>query len=64
MAAHLWAKAPPPVEYIRLILCRDVYHCTPSQLRQERLSDVLTDLTILAEETRVQEARSRRAGRR
>jgi len=40
-----------------------VYHCTPSELRRERLSDILTDLTVLAEETRVQEARARRAAK-
>lgn len=26
---------PMPREYIEFILCRDVYHCTPSELDQE-----------------------------
>ena len=30
--AHLWAGAPAPVEYLQLVLCRDVYHCPPSML--------------------------------
>lgn len=30
--AHLWTQSPAPLEYIELILCRDVYHCPPSML--------------------------------
>jgi len=29
---HLWTKEPIPLEYLELTLCRDVYHCPPSQL--------------------------------
>jgi hypothetical protein len=32
VTAHLWAGAPLPLEYLQLILCRDVYHCPPAQL--------------------------------
>ncbi len=64
MLAHLWADAPAPFEYIELILKRDVYHCTTSQLRAENFRDVLTDLKCMeveAEFTRVQKNRTRRA---
>lgn len=30
--SHLWAGAPLPVEYLQLVLCRDIYHCPPSML--------------------------------
>jgi hypothetical protein len=29
---HLYTKKPPPWEYVELMLCRDVYHCTPPEL--------------------------------
>lgn len=30
--AHLWTQAEMPFAYLELMLCRDVYHCPPSQL--------------------------------
>jgi hypothetical protein len=35
-----WARKkmdiePPPAEFTELVLCRDVYHCLPSELEQE-----------------------------
>jgi hypothetical protein len=32
---------PPPPDYVDLVLCRDVYHCRPSELDDE-------DATVLA----------------
>lgn len=32
MIEHLFTAGPAPIEYIELLLCRDVYHCTPDQL--------------------------------
>jgi hypothetical protein len=32
LAAHLWTQAEAPLEYVELILCRDVYHCPPDAL--------------------------------
>lgn len=64
MAAHLWTGAPPPLEYVTLVLCRDVYHCTPSQLRQERVVDVLPHLAVLQVEAQVIRAQSARPDRR
>lgn len=34
MAAHLWTDYPPPLPYVQLVLCRDVYHCTPEDLER------------------------------
>jgi hypothetical protein len=51
MAAHLWARHPPPMEYIELLFCRDIYHCTPSELRKERLADILLHLSLIESET-------------
>lgn len=42
-----------PVEYVTLVLCRDVYHCLPSQLRKEPLTPVLKHLTCIDIEAKV-----------
>lgn len=55
--AHLWTGAPAPAEYIEFVLCRDVYHCRPSELRQEDLADILAHLTCLRVESDVQQIR-------
>ena len=62
--AHLWAGAPCPPEYTEFILKRDVYGCTTSQLRRERVADVLQDLTCLQVEVKVQNERNRLKSRR
>lgn len=49
------------MEYVRLILCRDVYHCRPSELRQEKLVDVMDDLECLSAEGRVAKFRAKKA---
>jgi len=49
------------MEFVRLTLCRDVYHCRPSELRQERLGDILADLTCVSEENRVARIKARNA---
>ncbi len=59
MAAHLWTDADPPIEYIELFLCRDVYHCLRSELRKEDALDVIKDLAILDAEASVRQARNR-----
>ena len=41
------------MELVKLTLCRDVYHCTPSMLRRERLRDILVDLTVIGEQNRI-----------
>ncbi len=64
MTEHLWTGQPPPWEYIELILCRDVYHCTPSQLREEDFSDIMATLAMLSAENQVREARNKKGGNR
>lgn len=59
MAAHLFVdpkKHPAPIEYVTLVLCRDVYHCTPSQLRLESAQDILTHLAVLKIESKVRKS--------
>jgi hypothetical protein len=48
---HLHTGEPAPPEYIRLVLCRDIYHCTPTELRTVPLRDVLETLATLGAET-------------
>ena len=47
-----------PLELVKLTLCRDVYHCTPSVLRAERLRDILVDLTVIGEQNRIETAKA------
>jgi len=37
-------RAPAPWAWICYVMCKDVYHCTPSALQAERVTDVLRDL--------------------
>lgn len=46
------------------MLCRDVYGCTPSQLRAERTSDILRHINMLAIEAEVRALRNKRKKRR
>lgn len=62
VAAHLWTGSPPPAAYVRLVLCRDVYHCTPVALEQVPLPVILQDLACLEVEAQVYKAKARRRG--
>lgn len=55
--AHLWTGAPAPPDWIELILCRDVYHCTPVELRSVPTSKILRHLTMLGVEAEVHKMR-------
>jgi hypothetical protein len=44
MLTHLHTKGPAPPEYIELILCRDMYHCTPNELADVPLEKVIAHL--------------------
>lgn len=58
--AHLWAggpKNPPPWQYVELVLCRDVYHCTPAELDAQDFLRVREHLICLAVENEVYQAR-------
>lgn len=54
MLKYLWTHSgPPPPEYLVYKLCKDVYHCRPSELRQEDLAEVLSHLICMGVESRV-----------
>lgn len=50
---------PQPTRYLELVLCRDVYHCTPVQLREIPMPIILEHLTCLAMEARAKRANSK-----
>ena len=58
MLSHLWAGAPAPIEYVRLVLCRDVYHCDPIRLAEIPLNIVLEDTVSLSAEAEVAKRRA------
>jgi hypothetical protein len=54
---HLWTRGPQPPEYLSLILCRDVYHCTPAALEEQSLDAVNDHLLCLQLEAEVRQMR-------
>ena len=53
------------MEYLSLVLCRDVYHCDPLTLKRQPLKDVMTHLTCLDVEAMIRDMEaeaSRQAG--
>ena len=52
MASHLVADAPAPWEYVELIMCRDVYHCTPPELKNVPLEKIFKHLACMQEEAK------------
>jgi len=52
-ALHLKKGDPLPFEAIEMHLCRDVYHCLPSQLAEEDWFDVAIHLKIIDIESRI-----------
>jgi len=52
----LWLNDDPPIEYLELILCRDVYHCTPVQLADVPLPTIIKHLACLDAELHVRKA--------
>lgn len=49
---------PAPWEYVQLILCRDVYHCTPNALEEIPAATVLSHLTLIEVEAQVRDMAS------
>lgn len=47
------------MEYVELVLCRDVYHCTPLELAKQPLKKVMRHLACLEVEGKVKAARSK-----
>lgn len=60
MWAHLWTKGPQPWAYMELILCRDVYHCTPAELAQVPLATILDHLACMDVEAKVKQRRAKK----
>ena len=60
VAAYLMGGGDPPPEYIDLFLCRDVFHCTPSELYDEDASVVQTFLDVLDAEGQYQKMKARK----
>lgn len=59
MAVHLWTDGPPPLPYIQLVLCRDVYHCTPRELARIPWEVIQEHMICLDMEAKVSRARAR-----
>lgn len=57
--AHLHTNAPCPPEYLELQLCRDVYHCTPAQLREVPLDTILVHLACIRGEQNIAKVKGR-----
>ena len=62
MLEHLWTSGPMPLEYLELVLCRDVYHCPPAQLPPWHR--IKKHLIMMEVEAQVQKARSQSKGKR
>jgi len=45
----------PPWEFISLKLCREIYHCLPSQLGEEDWAEIEYHLYLLGVEAEVQQ---------
>lgn len=54
---YLPNAVPLPREYLTLYLCRDVFHCTPLELRAQSFADVRAALTCLSAEAEHNKAR-------
>ena len=50
-----------PWEYIELILCRDIYHCTPSELYEQPVDVINMHLALIGVEKRVEEFRNQKS---
>jgi hypothetical protein len=48
------------MEYIRLIMCRDVYHCTPTELEAVPWRIIQEDLTMMHVERTVRARRNKK----
>lgn len=61
--AVLWTKTKKvsvPWEYTELMLMRDVYHCTRTQLYEQDIGGILDDLELLRIEGEVREFSNRK----
>jgi len=49
----MWLKSSLPWEVIEYRLCRYVYHCLPSQLREQDWDDIQRHLAVMSVEEEV-----------
>lgn len=47
---YLHTGGPPPSEYVRLVLMRDVYKCTLEEFEKIPMSRILVDMNVLSAE--------------
>jgi hypothetical protein len=64
MWKHLWARGVQPWPYMELVLCRDIYHCTPTELAQQPLTTIAAHLTCLDVEAAVRRRKTKHGTRR
>lgn len=58
VAAALWTGGPLPQPMVELMLMRDVFHCTPSELDEQDAERIFEVLACLRAEQDVAEARA------
>jgi hypothetical protein len=58
LLVHLWTHGARPIEYWSLVLCRDVYHCTPVDLAAVPMNQVIDTITCLNAEIEVANRRA------
>lgn len=62
MLTILWTENEErevPWEYLELMLCREVYHCTPSELAEQPADVVQMHLSLINAENRVRKLRNK-----
>lgn len=60
MSALWTGSGQPPPGYLDLVLCRDVYHCTPEELDRQDDRRIQEHLELMAAEAQVREMKSGR----
>jgi hypothetical protein len=48
------------MEYVRLVMCRDVYHCTPTELEAVPWRIIQEDLIMMNVERTIRERRAKK----
>lgn len=57
LLVHTFGGGDPTFDQVTLFLCRDVYHCLPSQLERESWLEVSAHLLAIKAENVAREAR-------
>ena len=56
---HLHTGGPPPKEYLRLVLMRDVYKCTLEEFDRIPIQRILVDMNLLSIENKYRNQKQR-----